>query len=312
MEGPTPVSALIHAATMVTAGVYLIIKCSNIIENSYTSLNIIACFGAVTAFFAASSGLFLSDIKKIIAYSTCSQLGYMIFACGISAYNVSLFHLMNHAVFKALLFLGAGAIIHSVSNEQDIRRMGNLIKILPMTYCTFLIATLAIIGFPFLTGFFSKDMIIENTFGFYSTKSLIMHFFAVLTALFTAIYSFKILYFVFFIKTNLLKSYTKNLHESEMAMGLPLILLAIGSVFIGFIFKDIIIGTGSNFFQTGVSIKLTKHIETEFITILSKLFPFIATGLGGLILILYLILYKKNNIFYTVFVYKKLFFFTNK
>jgi len=277
MEGPTPVSALIHAATMVTAGVYLIIKCSNIIENSYISLNIIAFFGAITAFFAATSGLFLSDIKKIIAYSTCSQLGYMIFACGISAYNVSLFHLMNHAVFKALLFLGAGAIIHSVSNEQDMRRMGNLIKILPMTYCTFLIATLAIIGFPFLTGFFSKDIIIENTFGFYSTKSLVMHFFAVITAFFTAIYSFKILYFIFFTKTNLLKNYVKNLHESELAMSLPLNLLAFGSIFIGFSFKDILIGSGSNFLQTGTDLKLTKLTETEFITIISKLFPFFAT-----------------------------------
>src|SRR6195952_871573 len=130
MEGPTPVSALIHAATMVTAGVYLLIKCSSVLENSSTALNIICFLGAITAFFAATSGLFLSDIKKVIAYSTCSQLGYMVFACGISAYNVSLFHLMNHAFFKALLFLSAGSVIHSLSNEQDMRKMGGLTKLL--------------------------------------------------------------------------------------------------------------------------------------------------------------------------------------
>ena len=312
MEGPTPVSALIHAATMVTAGVYLLIKCSAILEDSYTSLNIISFFGAITAFFAATSGLFLSDIKKIIAYSTCSQLGYMIFACGISAYNVSLFHLMNHAVFKALLFLSAGAIIHSVSNEQDMRRMGNLIKIIPLTYCAFLVASLAITGFPFLTGFFSKDVIIENTTVFYSTKALLMQFFAVVTAFFTAVYSFKIIYFVFFSKTNLLKTYIKHLHESPFAMSLPLNLLTFGSIFVGFSFKDLLIGSGSTFFQNNINIKITKLFETEFITILSKLIPLILTCAGFIMFVIYLNTIKTLNFFYTLKLFKKMFFLASR
>lgn len=164
MEGPTPVSALIHAATMVTAGVFLIIKIAPILENTPETLIFIALSGTITSVFAATSGLLLMDIKKIIAYSTCSQLGYMILANGLSAYSISLFHLMNHAIFKALLFLCAGAIIHSLSDEQDLRKMGGLSKILPVTYGAMLIATLAIIGFPFFTGFFSKDALLETAF----------------------------------------------------------------------------------------------------------------------------------------------------
>ena len=169
MEGPTPVSALIHAATMVTAGVFLLVKCSIFFELCNTSLVLIVCSGAFTSFFAATSGLFLSDIKKVIAYSTCSQLGYMIFACGLSAYKISLFHLMNHAVFKALLFLSAGAIIHSLQNEQDMRRMGYFSKIFPLIYSVVLIASFAIMGFPFLTGFFSKDVLLETATNIYGS-----------------------------------------------------------------------------------------------------------------------------------------------
>lgn len=161
MEGPTPVSALIHAATMVTAGVFLIIRSSALFECSPAVLLCMTIVGATTAFMAATSGLLQSDIKKIIAYSTCSQLGYMIFACGVSSYAISLFHLSNHAFFKALLFLSAGAVIHSTSNEQDLRKMGALIQIIPLAYTMFLIGSLALMGFPFLTGFYSKDLIIE-------------------------------------------------------------------------------------------------------------------------------------------------------
>jgi NADH-ubiquinone oxidoreductase chain 5 len=175
MEGPTPVSALIHAATMVTAGVFLIIKCSEIIEYSSIGLIVISFSGAVTAFFAASSGLMQYDIKKVIAYSTCSQLGYMVLAAGLSAYNVSFFHLMNHAVFKALLFLCAGAVIHSISGEQDMRKMGGLLKILPLTYSAMFVGTLAITGFPFLTGFFSKDIILETAIGTYGAAGLYIY-----------------------------------------------------------------------------------------------------------------------------------------
>ena len=175
MEGPTPVSALIHAATMVTAGVFLVIKCSPIMEYSSTALLIIGFSGGITALFAASSGLMQYDIKKVIAYSTCSQLGYMMLACGLSAYHVSLFHLMNHAVFKALLFLCAGAVIHSVGNEQDMRKMGGLVKLLPLTYSMMLIGTLAITGFPYLTGYFSKDVILETAFGAYGMTGNFIH-----------------------------------------------------------------------------------------------------------------------------------------
>jgi len=165
MEGPTPVSALIHAATMVTAGVFLIIRCSPLFEAVPSVLLFITFIGAGTAFMAATAGLLQNDLKKVIAYSTCSQLGYMIFVCGLSGYSLSLFHLANHAFFKALLFLSAGAVIHSVSNEQDLRRFGALTRLLPYTYVMFLIGSLALMGFPFLTGFYSKDIILEVAAG---------------------------------------------------------------------------------------------------------------------------------------------------
>jgi len=161
MEGPTPVSALIHAATMVTAGVFLTIKCSILFEYSPTILSIIGVIGATTTFFAATIGLVQQDIKKIIAYSTCSQLGYMFFICSLSNYTTSLFHLVNHAFFKALLFLTAGALIHSTIGEQDIRRYGGLGQLTPTLYLTTLIGSLSLIGAPFLTGYYSKDLIIE-------------------------------------------------------------------------------------------------------------------------------------------------------
>jgi len=161
MEGPTPVSALIHAATMVTAGVFLIVRCSPLFEYAPNVLILVTFVGAITAFFAATSGAFQNDLKRVIAYSTCSQLGYMVFACGISSYSVTMFHLMNHAFFKALLFLSAGSIIHAMHDEQDMRKMGALNRILPLTYTMTLIGSFALIGFPFLTGYYSKDFILE-------------------------------------------------------------------------------------------------------------------------------------------------------
>lgn len=161
MEGPTPVSALIHAATMVTAGVFLIIRSACFFEGSILSLTIITLMGTLTAFFAATVGIVQNDLKRVIAYSTCSQLGYMIMICGLSSYSVSLFHLINHAFFKALLFLSAGSVIHAISDEQDMRKMGGLIKYLPLTYVMTLIGSLSLMGFPYLTGFYSKDLILE-------------------------------------------------------------------------------------------------------------------------------------------------------
>ena len=157
MEGPTPVSALIHAATMVTAGVFLIIRCSPLFEYASNILLYITIIGSLTSFFASTIGIVQNDIKKVIAYSTCSQLGYMIFACGLSAYNVSFFHLINHAFFKALLFLVSGVIIHALNNEQDMRKMGGILKLLPYSYSLLFLGSLALAGFPFLSGFYSKD-----------------------------------------------------------------------------------------------------------------------------------------------------------
>lgn len=171
MEGPTPVSALLHAATMVVAGVFLIIRCSPIFEYTDSVLILVTLVGALTAFFAATVGMLQNDLKRVIAYSTCSQLGYMIFACGLSNYSAALFHLINHGFFKALLFLSAGSIIHGLSDEQDLRRMGGLGKLFPVTYVMFLIGSLALMGFPFLSGFFSKDLILETAFAQYTVYS---------------------------------------------------------------------------------------------------------------------------------------------
>ena len=167
MEGPTPVSALIHAATMVTAGVFLIIRSAPFFEGSSLVLTIVTFLGALTAFFAATIGVVQNDLKKVIAYSTCSQLGYMVMACGVSNYSTSLFHLLNHGFFKALLFLSAGSVIHAVNGEQDIRKMGALIRSVPLTYTMILIGSLSLMGFPYLSGFYSKDLILELTYGKY-------------------------------------------------------------------------------------------------------------------------------------------------
>jgi NADH-ubiquinone oxidoreductase chain 5 len=172
MEGPTPVSALIHAATLVTAGVFLIIRCSPLFEFAQIILTFIMLIGGLTAFFAATIAITQDDIKKVIAYSTCSQLGYMIFICGLSEYNLSMFHLVNHAFFKALLFLAEGSVIHSLSGDQDLRKFGRLTKLIPFTYSMMLLGFLALAGFPFLSGFYSKDFILEMSFSKYFIGSI--------------------------------------------------------------------------------------------------------------------------------------------
>ena len=197
MEGPTPVSALIHAATLVTAGVFLIIRCSPLFEFSKCILLFIVFIGGSTAFFAATVAITQDDIKKIIAYSTCSQLGYMIFVCGLSEYQISMFHLVNHAFFKALLFLAAGSVIHSISGNQDLRRFGNLIRFIPFTYSMLLLGFLALAGFPFLSGFFSKDLILEVSFSKSSIVGFFSYWLGSLSAGLTAFYSFRVLYYTF-------------------------------------------------------------------------------------------------------------------
>ena len=263
MEGPTPVSALIHAATMVTAGVFLVVRCSPIFEYSPLTLNIITVVGMTTAFFAATVALVQTDIKKIIAYSTCSQLGYMFFAAGVGAYNVAMFHLFTHAFFKALLFLGSGSVIHSFKDEQDINQMGGVYKKLPYTYIFMIIGTLALTGFPFLSGFYSKDAIIEfaylkgNTTGYYAAGV------GILTAVLTSIYSWRLIFKTFHGDYNNKKINIKEMHESPLVMLLPLFILAIGAIFAGFLFKDLFIdNSGGNSFW-GDSIKFLNPLSTE-------------------------------------------------
>jgi len=247
MEGPTPVSALIHAATMVTAGVFLVVRCSPIFEFSQFALNLVAVVGMITALFAASVALVQNDIKKIVAYSTCSQLGYMFFAAGVGAYHVAMFHLFTHAFFKALLFLGAGSVIHSFKDEQNINHMGGVYKKLPFTYITMLIGTLALTGFPFLSGFYSKDAILEfaylrgNTVGYYAAGI------GVLTACLTSIYSWRLIFKTFHGTYKNSKVNFDSIHDSPLTMLTPLIVLSIGAVGAGFFFKELFIGQNSSY-----------------------------------------------------------------
>jgi len=266
MEGPTPVSALIHAATMVTAGVFLVIRCSPIFEYSQVALNIVTSVGMITAFFAATVALVQNDIKKIVAYSTCSQLGYMFFAAGVGAYHVAIFHLFTHAFFKALLFLGSGCVIHSFHEEQDIRLMGGVWKKIPYTYALMIIGTLALTGFPFLSGFYSKDAIIEFTF----LKGTSMGYYAsavgIITAFLTAIYSWRLIFKTFHGKYSNKENSLASIKESPLIMLIPSCLLAIGAIVTGLLFKEIFIGIESYNFW-GDSILFLKLFEHDHIPI---------------------------------------------
>jgi NADH-quinone oxidoreductase subunit L len=263
MEGPTPVSALIHAATMVTAGVFLVVRCSPIYEYSEFALSIITIVGMITALFAASVALVQTDIKKIIAYSTCSQLGYMFFAVGVGAYSVAMFHLFTHAFFKALLFLGSGSVIHSFKDEQDINQMGGVWKKLPYTYALMIIGTLALTGFPFFSGFYSKEAIIEfaflrgNNLGFYASSI------GVFTALLTSIYSWRLIFKTFHGSYNNSKIKIDAMHESPMVMLVPLIILALGSIFSGILFKDLFIGHETSYEFWSNSIKFLDPLSKD-------------------------------------------------
>jgi len=248
MEGPTPVSALIHAATMVTAGVFLVVRCSPIFEYSQTALNVVAVVGMTTAFFAATVALVQNDIKKIVAYSTCSQLGYMFFAVGVGAYHVAIFHLFTHAFFKALLFLGSGCVIHSFNNEQDIRLMGGVWKKIPFTYALMIIGTLALTGFPFFSGYYSKDAIIEFAYLSDSTIGHLASAVGIFTALLTAIYSWRLIFKTFHGKYNNKENNLSSIHESSFTMLIPSSLLAVGAILTGILFKEMFIGYDSSQF----------------------------------------------------------------
>ena len=259
MEGPTPVSALIHAATMVTAGVFLVARCSPLFEYSQYALNLVAFVGATTAIFAATVAIVQTDIKRIIAYSTCSQLGYMFFAAGMGAYNIAIFHLFTHAFFKALLFLGAGSVIHAFHDEQNIEKMGGVWKKIPMTYALMVIGTLALTGFPLLAGFYSKDAIIESA---YFSKSLFAGYAFVIgltTAFITSVYSWRLIFKTFHGKYNNAMSFDK-VHESGLVMIIPLIVLAIGAIFSGYVFHEIFIGENTKFWGKAIFfLKQTTH-----------------------------------------------------
>ena len=263
MEGPTPVSALIHAATMVTAGVFLICRCSPLFSASPQAQAVVAFLGACTCFFAATCGAVQNDIKRVIAYSTCSQLGYMVFAAGLSYYNVAIFHLVNHAFFKALLFLSAGSVIHALSDEQDMRKMGSVCKILPLTYAMMLIGSLSLAGFPFLTGFYSKDMILEYAATSYTFSGNFSFLCGAFVVFFTSYYSFRLLFLSFFGSSRSFKKDLTLALEAEKLMAFPLIFLAFASIFGGFFLFDMMIGVGSNFWGNSLYVSPVSYLVTE-------------------------------------------------
>ncbi len=242
MEGPTPVSALIHAATMVTAGVFMVARCSPLFELAPAALEVVTVIGATTAIFAASVGLVQNDIKRVIAYSTCSQLGYMFFAIGVGAYPVAIFHLFTHAFFKALLFLGAGSVIHAMHHEQDMRKMGGLWKTIPFTYAMMLIGTVALMGFPGTAGYFSKDAVLETAFAAHSGVGNYAFWMGIIAAFMTSFYSWRLIFMTFHGQTRADKHTFEHAHESPLVMLVPLVVLSIGALFAGYAFYDSFVG----------------------------------------------------------------------
>ena len=251
MEGPTPVSALIHAATMVTAGVFMVARLSPIFEYAPIALSVVTFFGATTAIFAATIAITQNDIKRVIAYSTCSQLGYMFFACGVSAYGAGIFHLTTHAFFKALLFLGAGAVIHAMSDEQDMRKMGGIWRMVPVTYVLMWIGNLALAGiFPF-SGFFSKDIILESAFASHTGLGMYAFGLGILAAFLTALYSWRLLFLTFHGKPRADEKVMAHVHEAPAIMWVPLVGLAIGAIVIGYLMLPMV-ATDIDFWGTSI------------------------------------------------------------
>ena len=306
MEGPTPVSALIHAATMVTAGVYLLMRASPLIEYSSTVLILCLWIGGITTVFSSLIGLFQQDIKKVIAYSTMSQLGMMVIAVGLSSYNIALFHLVNHAFYKGLLFLGAGAVIHAVADNQDFRKYGGLLVLLPLSYTVMLIASLSLVAFPFMTGFYSKDFILESAYGKYQYSSIAIYFTAVIGAMFTTLYSIKVLYLTFLSNANGPVINYNRAHESDIFMSLPLVILALFSIFFGYLSKDIFIGLASGFFTDNSLFVHPTHeitLYTEFAV--PTLFKLLPLGLTILLTLMFFILFEFLSKKPSVFIYLK-------
>jgi NADH-quinone oxidoreductase subunit L len=278
MEGPTPVSALIHAATMVTAGVFMVARLSPLFELAPTALAVVAIVGATTAFFAATVGLVQTDIKRVVAYSTCSQLGYMFAAEGVGAYSAGMFHLFTHASFKALLFLGAGAIIHALHHEQDLRRMGALRKVLPFTWAMMLIGTLSLTGFPFTAGFVSKDAIIEATYAAHTWVGKYAFVLTLVAAVLTSFYSWRLMFLAFEGRPRELKEVLEHAHEPPWTMGAPLVILALGSLLTGGLLFHLFIGSGQEeFWRASLVTHTGEHHEVPFWVVVA---PTIAMALG--------------------------------
>ena len=284
MEGPTPVSALIHAATMVTAGVFMLCRLSPIFEFAPDALMVVTIVGGLTAFFAATVGTTQNDIKRVIAYSTCSQLGYMFFAIGVSAYSAAMFHLMTHAFFKALLFLGAGSVIHAVSDEQDMRKMGGLWKTIPYTYVLMWIGSLALAGIPPFAGFFSKDIVLEAAYAAHSGAGSFAFWAGIIAAFLTAFYSWRLLLMTFHGKFRGDPHVLEHAHESPKVMLLPLVVLAIGAVVSGYVAYEWFVGHDReefwalSIFTLGDVIEEAHHVPTWV-----KLAPLVV-GVAGIAL----------------------------
>ncbi|MEP3245848.1 MAG: NADH-quinone oxidoreductase subunit L [Sneathiella sp.] len=265
MEGPTPVSALIHAATMVTAGVFMVARCSYLFEYSSFALEVVTVVGASTALFAATVGLVQNDIKRVIAYSTCSQLGYMFFAIGVGAYPVAIFHLFTHAFFKALLFLGSGSVIHAVSDEQDMRKMGGLMRHIKLTWAMMIIGTLALTGFPFLSGFYSKDAVIEAAFAAGTGVGEYAFWCGIAAAVLTAFYSWRLAFLTFNGKPRADKEVMSHIHESPFVMLFPLYVLAVGAVGAGAVFYGPMVGENyADFWGTAIFILEDNTVMKDF------------------------------------------------
>ena len=289
MEGPTPVSALIHAATMVTAGVFLVARMSPLYEFATFTNLFITFIGAATAIFAASIALTQNDIKRVIAYSTCSQLGYMFFAAGVGAYNASIFHLTTHAFFKALLFLSAGSVIHAMHHEQDMRKMGGLFKKIPFTATMMWIGSLAIIGFPYLSGYYSKESILENAFYTSNGIAYFAYLVGILTALLTAFYSWRLLFLTFHGENRSNKKTYDHAHESPLVMTAPLFILAIGSIFSGIFFADYFIGYyKKEFWDNAILLTESSH---KYLPLTQSLISKSAVAIGILVCVL---IYSNN------------------
>ena len=299
MEGPTPVSALLHSATMVTAGVFIILRSSVIFSHApYISL-IITCIGLITANISSLTGLLQYDIKRIIAFSTCSQLGFMMFAAGIGNYSIALFHLVNHAFFKALLFLSAGSVIHAC-HHQDIRRMGCLYKTLPITYVAMLLASLSLIGFPFLSGFYSKDFLLESIYNIFGPFSFVVYFISAISTTISSFYSFRLIYFVFLGDQSSSFKTLKTISESSYFLYIPLIILTILSIFSGYYLKDLMVVQSSlyNFPTSPFSDVL---IDQDFLNDIFKILPSTFSLLG-----LFFVYLNYNKItFYSQYIYRK-------